>query len=218
MAPGTAARPRPLLCSGIVGMAAAHAARGFKSDSSKRPRELNLRCIDSLRAIHRPREADSPRNGRDNDAAPGSAGRVPTGFSGCRARGPHFISNGGPRDVARRHARSRWKSNGTHRRRPFGRCSAAAARCTATRRRVPVAPPRVGAPAGAGNAASRTCLPSHRVVRACRAARFSDADTVARMRRRPNAATGFQAHVASGPASRDMHHPIRVAALAERAA
>ncbi|ONT22292.1 hypothetical protein A8E41_40145 [Burkholderia cenocepacia] len=32
---GTAARPRPLLCSGIVGMAVPCAARGFKSDSSK---------------------------------------------------------------------------------------------------------------------------------------------------------------------------------------
>ncbi|MBN3821237.1 hypothetical protein G3N57_34050, partial [Paraburkholderia sp. Se-20369] len=32
-------------------MAAAHAARGFKSDSSKRARELNLRCVDSPGAM-----------------------------------------------------------------------------------------------------------------------------------------------------------------------
>ena len=62
-------------------MAAARAARRFKSDSSKRSRELNLRCIDSLGATRRPREADPSRNGSDDDAAPGSAGRVPTGWS-----------------------------------------------------------------------------------------------------------------------------------------
>ncbi|ONT35917.1 hypothetical protein A8E41_18735 [Burkholderia cenocepacia] len=45
----------------------------------KRPRELNLRCIESLRAMHRPREADSSRNGRNDDAAPDPAGRVSTG-------------------------------------------------------------------------------------------------------------------------------------------
>ncbi|RQU72720.1 hypothetical protein DF049_27330 [Burkholderia cenocepacia] len=77
-APGTAARPRPLLCSGIVGMAAPCAARRFESDSSKRPRELNLRCIDALRAMRRPREADSSRNGRNDDAAQDPAGRVST--------------------------------------------------------------------------------------------------------------------------------------------
>ncbi|RQU13019.1 hypothetical protein DF153_17730 [Burkholderia cenocepacia] len=76
-APGTAARPRLLLCSGIVGMAVPCAARRFKSDSSKRPRELNLRCIESRRAMHRPREADSSRNGRNDDAAPAPARRVP---------------------------------------------------------------------------------------------------------------------------------------------
>ena len=204
-------------CSGIVGMAAAHAARGFKSDSSKRPRELNLRCIDSLRAIHRPREADPSRNGRDDDAAPDSAGRVPTGLSGCHAHGPHFISNGCPRRDARHHARGRSKSNGRYRRRPFGRCVAAAARCTAARDRVRVARPRFGAPSDERTAASQARSRPHRVVRACRAARVPAAGTVARMRRLPQAATGFRAHVASGPAPRDPHHPIRVAALAERA-
>lgn len=33
-------------------MAAVHAVRGFKSDSSKRARELNLRCVGLLCAIH----------------------------------------------------------------------------------------------------------------------------------------------------------------------
>ncbi|VWC50035.1 hypothetical protein BLA13014_07654 [Burkholderia aenigmatica] len=80
-------------------MAVARAACGFKSDSSKRPRELNLRCTDSLCATRRPREADPPRNRCDDDAAPGSAGCVPTGLSGCDARSPHFISNGCPHGV-----------------------------------------------------------------------------------------------------------------------
>ncbi|ARF83907.1 hypothetical protein BURCENBC7_AP1899 [Burkholderia cenocepacia BC7] len=33
----------------------------------------------------------------------------------------------------------------------------------------------------------------------------------------PHTATGFRTPVASGPVPRDPHHPIRVAALAERA-
>ncbi|WP_049120213.1 hypothetical protein, partial [Burkholderia cenocepacia] len=57
----------------------------------------------------------------------------------------------------------------------------------------------------------------YRIVRACRAAHFSDGDTVARIRRLPHTATGFRTPVASGPVPRDPHHPIRVAALAERA-
>ncbi len=193
------------------------AARGFKSDSSKRPRELNLRCIDSLRAIRRPREVDSSRNGGDDDAAPGSAGRVPTGFSGCNARSPHFISNGCARGDARHHARSRSKSNGVLRRRPFGWFVAAAARCAAARFDGPVALPCFGATAGSRAAASRARQQSHRIACPSAATRFPDAHTVAWMRRLPHAATGFRAHVASGPAPRDPHHPIRVAALAERA-
>lgn len=195
-------------------MAVVRAARGFKSDSSKRPRELNLRCIDSLRATRRPREADPSRNGRDEDAASGSAGCVPTGLPGCDARGPHFISNDCPRGDLQRHARGRSKSNGTRGRRPFGRPSAAAARCAATRTGVCVALPRFAAPADARAAASRARQQPYRAARAHAAARFSDADTVARMRRPPHAATDFQACVASGRATRTT--PIRVAALAER--
>lgn len=204
-------------CPGIVGMAVARAACGFKSDSSKRPRELNLRCIDSLCAMRRPPEADPPRNGSDDDAAPGSAGYVPTGLSGCAARSPHFISNGCPRGEARRRARSRPESNGTCRRRPFGRFVAAAARCAAARFGVHVAPPCFGPPAGARGAATRACRRPHRAVCACAAKRFPDAHTVAWMRRPLHASTGLRAHVASGPRRATRTTPIRVAALAERA-
>lgn len=198
-------------------MAVARAARRFKSDSSKRPRELNLRCIDSLCATCRPREAEPSRNGSDDDAAPGSAGCVPTGWSGCDARNLHFISNGCLREEARRRARSRSKSNGLRRRRPFGRFVAAAAKCAAARFGGLVAPPCFGAPAGVRDTAPRAGRPSSRAACPRVSAGLADAHTVARMRRPLHASTGFRAPVAAGLAPRDTHHPIRVAALAERA-
>lgn len=198
-------------------MAVMRAARGFKSDSSKRPRELNLRCIDALCATRRPREAVPSCNGRDDDAAPGSAGRVPTRLPGNAARAAHFISNGCLREAARHHARNRSNSNGTGRRRPFGRWIAAAARCATARSGVPGVPARRDARAGARAAASRARRQSPRPAGTRTAARFFDADTVARMRRPPHAATGFRARIASGLAPCGAPTPIRVAALAERA-
>lgn len=198
-------------------MAVARAARGFKSDSSKRPRELNLRCIDSFDAMHRPREAAPSRNWGDDDAAPGSAGRVPTGSSGRTARGPHFISNGGPCGDVRQRARSRSKSNDARRRRPFGRLVARAARCAGFRMAARGAQRRAGASACVRSAASHACRAAHRVPSEGRATPFPDADTVARMRRMPHAATGFRPRIASGPAPGDARRPDPPATLAERA-